>query len=55
MKQAAVQNPVSAKQSLSAGSTQHPGYKGAEKRVSPASPPLWNRYVDCRMKQFTTR
>jgi hypothetical protein len=55
MKQAAVQNPVSAKMSLSAGSQHQPGLKRPERPVSPASPPLWNRYVDSRMKQFTTR
>jgi hypothetical protein len=54
MKQAAANTPVSAKMSLSAGSSQHPGYKRAERPVSPASPPQWNRYVDSRLKQFGT-
>ncbi|HEV8604938.1 MAG TPA: hypothetical protein VGQ99_06210 [Tepidisphaeraceae bacterium] len=53
MKQAAVRtsNP---KMSLPAASSDVQGFKRTERAVSPASPPQWNRYIDCRLKQFGT-
>jgi hypothetical protein len=54
MKQAVVSNPATPKMSLSAASNEISGFKRTERAVSPASPPLWNRYVDSRLKQFGT-
>ena len=54
MKQAASKNP-NVKMSLSAASSSDvQGFKRPERTVSPASQPLWNRYIDCRLKQFGT-
>jgi hypothetical protein len=30
------------------------GFKRAERTVSPVTQPLWNRYIDSRLKQFGT-
>ena len=54
MKQAAIKMPA-AKMSLSAApSGDAQGFKRPERTVSPASQPLWNRYIDSRLKQFGT-
>ena len=53
MKQAATR-PSAAKMSLSAAPSGEQGFKRPERTVSPASQPLWNRYIDSRLKQFGT-
>ena len=53
MKQPDVRNP-GPKMSLSAAPSSVQGFKRPERSVSPASQPLWNRYVDSRLKQFGT-
>jgi len=41
------------KMSLSAASSSDvQGFKRPEQTVSPATQPLWNRYIDSRLKQF---
>jgi len=52
MKRAAVSSTATPKMSLSAATSEVQGFKRTERAVSPASPPLWNRYVDSRLKQF---
>jgi hypothetical protein len=54
MKQAAANNQSHPKMSLSAGPSQVQGFKPVVRAVSPASPPLWNKYIDSRLKQFGT-
>ena len=54
MKRAAPSSTATPKLSLSAAANDVHGFKRAERAVSPASPPLWNRYVDSRLKQFGT-
>jgi hypothetical protein len=53
MKQQDARNP-GPKMSLSAAPSSVQGFKRPERSVSPASQPLWNRYVDSRLKQFGT-
>jgi len=40
--------------SLSAAPSDVQGFKRPERTVSPVSQPLWNRYIDSRLKQFGT-
>jgi len=54
MKQAAANNQAKPKMSLSAASAEIHGFKQTVRVVSPASPPLWNKYIDSRLKQFGT-
>jgi len=42
------------KMSLSAASSDVQGFKRPERTVSPGTQPLWNRYIDSRLKQFGT-
>ena len=51
MNKAAIKAPTT-KMSLSAASSDVQGFKRPERTVSPATQPLWNRYIDCRLKQF---
>jgi hypothetical protein len=54
MNKAATKNP-NVKMSLSAASSSDvQGFKQPERTVSPASQPLWTRYIDSRLKQFGT-
>jgi hypothetical protein len=54
MTKAATKTP-NPKMSLSAASSSDvQGFKRPERTVSPATQPLWNRYIDCRLKQFGT-
>ena len=52
MNKAAHRTPTS-KMSLSAASSSDvQGFKRPERSVSPTTQPLWNRYIDSRLKQF---
>jgi len=52
MNKAANRTPTP-KMSLSAASSSDvQGFKRPERTVSPATQPLWNRYIDSRLKQF---
>ena len=54
MNKAAIKTPTP-KMSLSAASSSDvQGFKRPERTVSPATQPLWNRYIDSRLKQFGT-
>jgi len=53
MKQAAIRTSTP-KMSLSAAPSDVQGFKRPERTVSPVSQPLWNRYIDSRLKQFGT-
>ena len=49
----AANKPSTSKMSLSAASSSEvQGFKRPERTVSPATQPLWNRYIDSRLKQF---